>query len=159
MWKYYYHALHCIWFDALTYESIKSYWAGGNISSCCASLFAWDYYHSVKTTFSGWTWLSRWPKTKDKHLSRVGSNGSRWRLFLDVRDTVVSCPTRSSTERRGTAMYQGHWDWARPSIGHHWSSVVGPVTNIMSIIVYFADIYILDQLWALGKGHEVDPGQ
>ena len=171
--------MHCT-----AYKSIKSYWCGNIIIMHCTAydlmlshMRASNHTEPVETflpavhlylreiiiiqwkpQFSGWLWLSRWPKTKDKHLSRVGSNGSRWRLFLDVRDTVVSCPTRSSTERRGAAMYQGHWDWARPSIGHHWSSVVGPVTNITSIIVYFADIYILDQLWALGKGHEVDPG-
>ena len=99
-------------------ESIKSYW-GGKISSWCASpskvnttitmilmmapagdLYLTMRYYLSRARFSlrtfGLFWLSRWPKTKDKHLSQV-YQVARWRLFLDVRDTEEQCPPLSSS--------------------------------------------------------------
>ena len=103
---------------ALWVESIKSYW-GGKISSWCAypskkvntailmiltmaptgdlyvtMRYCWPSARFPLRTF-GLFWLSRWPKTKDKHLSQV-DQVARWRLFLDVRDTEEQCPPLSS---------------------------------------------------------------
>ena len=75
------------------------------------------------------------------------------------RDGVqqCSCPTRcietGSSNVLGTL---------RLSEALHWSSLIISCWTSYKYHehhFYFADIYILDQLWALGKGHEVDPGQ